>query len=225
MAALKGRCSKADGGYKILLREQQGKPETNGNNRKSLYMFSPQLPEPVLFHPLKHHLGYLREFTRQGATYSEAELKAALRTLGNSQMDLYTGLLSPLRVAQEVVTHLQEQNLLQPETYRTYLNTISKEYFTLTLSDETDWVLRWGRVDGRHVHLHPARYTGHTTRVKANVLKTAAASVIASRKWGEITIDTPLVNRVRVEWLALPPVKTFSAEEGAGEIIRLLKDA
>jgi hypothetical protein len=188
-------------------------------------MFSPQLPEPILFHPLKHHLGYLRAFTRQGATAPVAELKAALRTLGSSQLDLYTGLLPPLRIAQEVLTHLQAHNLMQANAYRTYLEATQGDYFAVTVSDATDWVLRWGRIAGRHVHLHPARYTQHTIRVKANVLKTAVASVIASQKQGKVTIDTPLVNRVRVEWLALPPVKTFSAEEGVGEIIRLLESS
>lgn len=186
-------------------------------------MYSPQLPEPILFHPLKHHLGHLQEFIRHAATTPEAELKAALRTLGSSQLDLYTGLLPPLRIAQEVAAHLQELNLLQPDAYLTYLKTISQEYFTLTLSDETDWVLRWGRVARRYVHLHPARYTGHTARVKANVLKTAVAAVIASGNSGGTAIDVTLINRVRVEWLALPPVKDFSAEEGVGEVIRLLQ--
>ena len=186
-------------------------------------MFSPQLPEPILFHPLKHHLGYLQEFIRQAATTPQAELKAALRTLGSSQLDLYTGLLPPPRIAQEVMAHLQALNLLQPEAYLAYLNTVSQEYFTLTLSDETDWVLRWGRVAGRHVHLHPARYTGHTARVKANVLKTAIAAVIASGNSGGTAIDVSLINQVRVEWLALPPVKAFNADEGVGEVIRLLE--
>src|SRR5690606_22106146 len=127
--------------------------------------------------------------------------------------------------AQEVLAHLHTHQLLHPDAYRTYLEATHRDYFAVTVSDETDWVLRWGRVAGRHVHLHPARYTQHTIRVKANVLKTAVASVIASQTWGEMTIDTPLVNRVRVEWLALLPVKAFSAEEGVGEIIRLLKDA
>lgn len=81
--------------------------------------------------------------------------------------------------------------------------------------------LRWGVVAGRHVHLHPARYAAHTIRVKANVLKTAIAALIAAGGQRE-EVAIGLVNQVRAQWLALPPVKSLSEEAGAARLMKLL---
>lgn len=189
-------------------------------------MFSTQLPAPVLFHPLKHHLGYIQAFVEHNATIPIAELKAALLTIGGSQLDLYTGSLSPLQIATEVLQHLDNLQLKQPSAYQKYLATAGAAYRLVTLSDGTDWVMRWGVVEGRYVHLHPARYAQYTLRVKAIVLKTAIAAVITANKRGKIAVmDTDFINEVRAAWLALPPVKDLSSSEGLGSMIALIKDS
>ncbi|MFD3002251.1 hypothetical protein ACFS7Z_17905 [Pontibacter toksunensis] len=189
-------------------------------------MFSAQLPAPILFHPLKHHLSYIQAFVEHNATTPGAELKSALLTIGGSQLDLYAGPLSPLQIATEVLQHLGKLHLVQPTAYQQYLATADAAYRLVTLSDGTDWVMRWGVVEGRYVHLHPARYAQYTLRVKANVLKTAIAAVITAKKQGKIAaMDTQFINEVRAEWLALPPVKDLSFSEGLGSIIALIKNS
>ena len=190
-------------------------------------MFSAQLPAPILFHPLKHHLSYIQAFVAHNTTTSETELKAALRTIGGSQLDLYTCPLSPMQVATEVLQYLQEHNLQQPVAYGRYLAIGGAAYQLVSLSDGTDWVLRWGVVEGRHVHLHPARYAKYTLRVKANVLKLAIAAVLAFRKSGgsNLLVDTELINQVRAEWLSLPPVKDLSLSEGLVSMIALIDNS
>jgi hypothetical protein len=50
------------------------------------------LPTPILFHPLKHHLGRIKEFLGWVGSPSPVELvelKQGLLTLGESQLDLY----------------------------------------------------------------------------------------------------------------------------------------
>jgi len=156
----------------------------------------------------------------------EAELRAALRTIGTSQLDLYMGPLSPPEIAQEVLQYLEGNHLQHPVLYQEYLLATGTAYRTITLSDKTDWVLRWGVVEARHVHLHPARYSAHTMRVKANVLKTAIATVISVKKErGSSEVSTSHINKVRAEWLALPPVKDFSLSEGLHRMISLIDDA
>lgn len=186
-------------------------------------MFPAQLPAPILFHPLKHHLGYIKRFVAQSLTASEAELKAALQTIGSSQLDLYVGSLPPGQIAQEVLQYLADRHLQHPVLYQEFLLANDTAYRLLTLSDKSDWVLRWGVVEARHVHLHPARHSRYTLRVKANVLKTAVAAVIAAKRRGEMPrTEAQYINEVRAAWVALPPVKDFNQSEGLRQMLGLL---
>ncbi|PRY06069.1 hypothetical protein CLV24_12851 [Pontibacter ummariensis] len=178
-----------------------------------------QIPAPILFHPLKHHLGYIRLFLQESELLSELELKIALRTIGGSQLDLYTGPLSSQQLSLEVIAYLQQGGLLHPDAFRNYL--APSGYGLCSLSDGSGWTLRWGLHEGRHVHLHPARYSRHTQRVKANHLKTAIAAAIATTRF-QRSMDLPLLNQVRDRWLALPPVEGYTAEEGLGKVLALL---
>ncbi|NEM99475.1 hypothetical protein GXP69_17395 [Pontibacter sp. BT327] len=185
-------------------------------------MLATVLPKPVLFHPLKHHIGYVRAFIHEQTIHSAAGIGTALRSIGQSQLDFYTGSMLPLQVAQEVILHLQQHNILAPEAFYSYLISGGEHYQTIMLSDGTDWVLRWGVVAERYVHLHPARYAAQTIRVKAVSLKTAIAAIVAAAQTN-YSIDLKLVNKVRTEWLQLPPLTVLTPAEGAGKLITLLQ--
>ncbi|WP_276497596.1 hypothetical protein [Pontibacter litorisediminis] len=177
------------------------------------------LPKPILFHPLKHHLGYVKAFTARSVAVPEQELRQALKRIGGSQLDLYVGPLSPLQISEEVIAYLTQHLLLPPKTYRQHLS--PGGYRLCTLSDGSAWTLRWGVHQGRHVHLHPGRYALHTLRVKANHLKTALAVAVASIKYGH-SINLQLLNQVRAEWLGLSPVPAYTADEGLGRVLELV---
>ncbi|WP_242929538.1 hypothetical protein [Pontibacter vulgaris] len=179
------------------------------------------LPAPILFHPLKHHLGYIKSFIQEHITNPISGVIAALQSIGTSQLDFYVGTLSPMQIAEEVILYLQQHNLQEPEVYYTYLAGTGTHYRTITLSDGTDWVLRWGVIVGRYVHLHPARYASQTIRVKAVSLKTAIAATMAAQQLNT-TIDLQLVNHVRTQWLRLPPLTILKPTEGAGRLLELL---
>ncbi|OKL38893.1 hypothetical protein A3841_02775 [Pontibacter flavimaris] len=182
-------------------------------------MMEQPLPNPILFHPLKHHLGYLRDFAAQSITWPEPELRKAFQRIGGSQLDLYIGPLPSLQIAEEVILYLQQRHLLTPEPYRQHLVPVG--YRLCTLSDGSAWALRWGLHTGRHVHLHPGRYSLHTLRIKANHLKTALAVTIASIKYNQ-PISLQLLNQVRAEWLELPPVTGYTSAEGLGKVLDLV---
>ncbi|WP_299756138.1 hypothetical protein [uncultured Pontibacter sp.] len=182
----------------------------------------PPLPEPILFHPLKHHLGYILGFVQESIDLPEVQLQKALRTIGGSQLDLYIGPLTAQQLSEEVILYLQERDLLQPEAFREHL--APNGYRTYTLSDKSVWAMRWGVHANRHVHLHPGRYSLHTLRVKANHLKTAIAVAVASIKYG-LRINLELLNQVRAAWLALPPVPEYTAAEGLGKVMLLLQSS
>lgn len=183
---------------------------------------APGLPIPVLFHPLKHHLHYIREFINSQYHSNEAELKLRLKTIGSSQLDLYLGPLAAQQIAKETILYLQRHNVLEREAYLQHLATGGADYRVITLSDSSSWVLRWGVVAERHVHLHPARYSLNTTRVKANLLKTAIAVSLALKRAGITEAGLPLINQVRTQWLELAPLKQYHPTEGLGKLIRML---
>ncbi len=170
---------------------------------------------PVLFHPLKHHLGWIQAFLQESALAGDADLPrvaAQLLTVGNSQMDLYTGALTPAAIAGEVIGHLAGNLLLPPAQYGSWL-VQSGGYRLVPLSDGSQWVLRWGEVEGYHVHIHPARHSPHSIRVKASALKTGILAAIWGRMHGRpASLDE--VNGLRQAWAGLPPIR--SAEEAEG---------
>lgn len=184
-------------------------------------MSAPDLLKPILFHALKHHVLYIREFIRLQHMADEAWLKSALRTIGSSQLDLYLGSLNPLQIATETIAYLQEQGALEHEAYQHFTRGKGTDYRVFTLSDNSDWVLRWGVVTGRHVHLHPARYSRDTVRIKANILKTAVAASIATLRYKQ-PLSLQLINQVRTQWLELSPLKEYVTAGGLSNAIAML---
>lgn len=100
------------------------------------------LPVPVLFHPLKHHLGFIKAFIKEQTRSMSTSAGTLLLSIGSSQLDFYTGTLTPQQIAREVILYLALHNLLHPELYHSYLTATGSHYQTITLSDTTDWVLR-----------------------------------------------------------------------------------
>ncbi|WP_188503200.1 hypothetical protein [Pontibacter amylolyticus] len=186
-------------------------------------MLRPDLPQPILFHPLKHHLVYIRQFIQAHSEADDSFLQAQLRTIGSSQLDLYLGELSALQIADETILYLQKHHTLAPEAYRLYLSGSGAAYQLISLSDESEWVLRWGVVEGRHVHLHPARYSRYTLRVKANTLKSAVAVSMAVRRYKQ-PLSLALVNQVRTQWLGLAPIPSSLTSGTFARLVYLLDD-
>ena len=90
--------------------------------------------------------------------------------------------------------------------------------------DTSKWVLRAGDEDDRFVHLHPARYSPFTIRVRANVLTTAVMALAYTRLHGGDPLSRSVVNAVRRDYLGLAPVgRDPSGDEGIGSVIELLR--
>ena len=125
----------------------------------------------ILFNALKHHRGFIR---RQLQDVTMNVLPERLKVLGNSQMDIYYGVLDLPALFSEVVHILTATGLSDEAGYLQRLKD-SGGYIEITLSDSSRWILLHGIEPGRYIHLHPARYSPHSIRVKATVLKTALA--------------------------------------------------
>jgi len=138
-------------------------------------------------------------------------------------MDLYHGPLSPREIADAVMAELVSARRETPGEFRKWVEAVGGYRVIEFPEDTSRWVLRAG--DGeRFVHVHPARYSPHTVRVRAPVLATAVLALAYAGLHGGDPASRPVVNAVRREYLGLPPVgRDPSSAEGIGAVIELLR--
>jgi len=171
----------------------------------------------ILFNALKHHRIFIR---RQMQGLSTDALPALLKVLGNSQMDIYYGTLDLPGISEEVIAALQQTPVHDETSYLEWLQA-NKGYAEITLSDTSRWILLPGTEPGRYIHLHPARYSPHSIRVKATILKTAIACMIALPADQQPDLHT--LNHIRRTLLDLSPVKDIAQCEHLLKVILMLK--
>jgi len=171
----------------------------------------------ILFNALKHHRGFIRS---QIEETEPKGLSALLKVLGNSQMDIYHGVLTLPAIFEEVIAALQQTPAHDEAGYLQWLHA-NNGYVEITLSDTSRWILLAGNEPGRYIHLHPARYSPHSLRVKATILKTAIACMVilpASQQ-----PDLATLNHIRRNFLDLSPVKDIAQCEHLHKVILILK--
>jgi hypothetical protein len=182
------------------------------------------IPEPVLFNPLKHHLGFIKDFiyikTEGGPDTDKPELIRDLKHLGTSVMDVYTGKLTIDRVGIEVGDFLYGKGLTDSEHFSLWAGRGMNDFRQISLSDESQWTLKYFDNTRRYVHIFPARGSRHTFRVKSNTLKSA---LLYSILIGKDFITGEDLNRVR-PLLGLSPVKDPLDTEAITEMIEILRE-
>ncbi len=181
------------------------------------------VPAPMLFNLWKHHAGTIRRRIAAVAGGQPAALEQIARQLvkiGTELMDLYIGSLAPVEIAEGLRAQLQAAGVLDPAAYRTWLDA-NRGYRILSLpADNSAWVLRLGDDIGRHVHVHPGRWTPHTRRVRSTVLKTAILVLAAAGEAGPL--DVTRINQLRRDYLGLPPIAAVADQGGLREAIAIL---
>lgn len=151
----------------------------------------------------------------------QSGLLAALQKIGNSQMDLYLGDLSLTTIDSQIIAQLQQRGIDDPTRYIEWLAS-NDHYQLLKLDDNSEWVLRWGELEQQRVHLHPARYSPLSVRVRAPVLRSAYAIIVWQRWHGGDLFDRQLINRVRTTWLQLSPIAKLPPNDGLAALLRVL---
>jgi hypothetical protein len=181
------------------------------------------LPEPILFNPLKHHLGFIREFVRLHAedhqTAYQQDIIRELKHIGTSVMDVYTGSLPIDDLCVEVLSILGEKGFSKKDGFSEWAGTGMKDFKIVHLSDGSQWTLKYHDNCQRFVHIFPARSSQHSFRVKSNTLKSALLYYILIGK-DFITGDD--LNKVR-PLLGLSPVKDHVDAEAITEMIEILR--
>jgi len=182
-----------------------------------------QIPEPFQFNPLKHHLGYIREFISLRMTdENEIDVKTLVHELnhiGNSVMDVYTGSLPINDLCGEIMGFLKAEIPDDIKTYSEWTGRKLNDFRTIVLSDHSKWMLNCNNDETRFVHIFPARLGPHSFRVKSNTLKSALLYNIII---GKDFISREDLNRAR-RLLGLSPVKNTAEAEAITQMIELLR--
>jgi hypothetical protein len=182
-----------------------------------------QIPEPFLFNPLKHHLGFIKEFISlriDGESIDDINnLIKELKHLGTSVMDIYTGTLSITVICKEVDAFLKNKKLIQRDLFSHWAGVSTTDFKIMSLSDSSQWTLKYHDNDIRYVHIFPARSSPHSFRVKSNTLKSA---VLYNIMIGKDYISNDDLNKVR-PLLGLSPVKDTVDNEAILEMIEILR--
>ncbi len=183
-----------------------------------------EIPEPILLNPLKHHLGFIREFiyqkTEKDADADQSNMIRELKHLGTSVMDVYNGSLQINEICCEVITFLEKKELFERKLFLEWTGKKLDDFKIISLSDESQWTLKYRESCQRFVHIFPARGSRFSFRVKSNTLKSALLYYILIGK-DFITADD--MNRVR-PLLGLSPIKDPVDAEAITEMIEILRD-
>ena len=185
------------------------------------------VPSPILLNAHKHHAGFLRERIRHTVAAGPSGLQPlaeGLVVVGTRLMDLYHGPFAPREIADKVLAELRTTGRESPELYRAWVEDAGGYRTIDFMEDASRWVLRFGEEEGRFVHVHPARGSPFTIRVRANVLVTAVMALAYAGIHGGDPLGRKVVNTVRRDYLGLEPLgRDAATSEGIGAIIELLR--
>jgi hypothetical protein len=184
-----------------------------------------EVPTPVLFNSWKHHARAVRQRIAQAVglgAVGMSELAGKLTAIGTGLMDLYTGVLTPTVIAERLLAQLDQPLVHDAAAYREWIRMADGYRLLIVPDDSSRWVLRVGDDPGRHVHVHPGRWTAATIRVRANIHKTAILTVADATLAGGDPYDVSRINRIRREHLGLAPISGLTGEQGLRRVIELL---
>jgi hypothetical protein len=184
---------------------------------------SVSVPFPLLFNPLKHHLGYIRHFIEEVATDNKMagrnELVRELKHIGGSVMDVYSGELSYMDICDELLSYLNDKRITETDRFISWAGEDPNDFRTIHLSDGSQWILKYYENELRYIHSFPARFSPHSFRIKANTLRSAILYQIFI---GKDFITEENLNTARAIG-GLSPVKDVMDTEAVTEMIEMLR--
>ena len=182
------------------------------------------IPEPLLFNPLKHYLPFIRDFISRNVM-SEIDPRAGslirqLKHIGTCVMDIYTGKMDPDSIFSEILDFLSSKNFTGRSLYRDWTGTGYYDFRIISLSDSSQWTLKYFDSETRYVHIFPARSSPFTFRIKANTLKSAILYLVMI---GKDYISGEDLNKARA-LMGLSPVREVADSEAVTEMIEILRN-
>ncbi len=169
----------------------------------------------ITFNPYKHHLGFLKMKIEEWKKTNWTDAEKEIRCIGNNLIDLYFGKLTINEIHNEIYNFALENNLTTAAKLAQWLKPL--EYKKTELSDTSLWVIKQSQDSNHYLHIHPAKYSPFTLRVKAPTLKTVIALQVFHIDL--IQSDLGTVNKLRTEKLNLSPVKGLIPGKGIARLM------
>ena len=91
----------------------------------------------------------------------------------------------------------------------------NEEYHKINLKDDSLWIVKKGLDKERYIHIHPAKYSPFSIRIRAITLKTVVTLQVHSVYiHDEMKKNLEAVNHVRKNILKLSPIKSLHPDKG-----------
>jgi hypothetical protein len=175
------------------------------------YKINCAISEPVLFNCWKHHAGFIRSKIREykiDPADNLTNLRSELLLIGESLMDLYLGELTPSEIGGSIINYIRKQKIFSNTEFQFWLKEEGYDYRIIELKDKSKWTLRLGNDKERYIHIHPSRYSPHTVRIRSASLKSAILYLVLENQKPQNMLLP--VNRIRKDYLNLPPLKNLA---------------
>ncbi len=182
-----------------------------------------QIAGPFVFNAGKHHAGFLKSVIAESRkkVMSKEQILEFLLKIGNSMIDIYYGTLSIEEIVEDIKKHLVAEGHFAEGRYLQFIHRMPGKYANVAIRDASVWTLLLGNDPDHYIHLHPARQSPHTLRVRALALKTALLLKIYYAEMLESGDLVILVNEVRSNFLDESPIKNISYTKSLVRVLGL----
>jgi len=178
---------------------------------------------PVTFNPLKHHFGFIMKKIEDWQKEDWQVTEKELLYMGNNLLDLYYGELSVTEIIHECNHLLQKESLNDSQKLAKWLH--PEEYRKIVLSDSSIWIIKAGTDNNRFIHIHPAKNSPFSIRVRGTTLKTVVAlKTEAGNREKDFELNVKMVNRIRTGHLNLSPVKSLEKDKGIARVWKIFNN-
>ncbi len=179
---------------------------------------------PITFNAYKHHFLFLKHQIGKWKETSWSEVKKEFLGIGENLLDFYIGKLTKEQIYEEIIPYLQTKNIDNRDDLIKWIGT--NRYRETKLSDSSRWIIKPGIDTLKYIHIHPAKYSKHTLRIRATTLKTVLALQVQSATITKNMKDNlEQVNFVRQKYLHLSPIKSLNYDNGIFKIWRLFRES
>jgi hypothetical protein len=179
-----------------------------------------QIPIPITFNPYKHHFRFLLQRIGIWKNMEWKQVKEELAGIGENLLDFYTGDLTVEKICEECIYFYKTKNITDKISFINWLYPL--KYKKIELRDSSEWVIKEGKDTERFIHIHPAKQSPHTIRVRASTLKTVLAIMITNENISpEMNENLRTVNQIRTANLQLSPIKSLQRDKGIMQLWEL----
>jgi hypothetical protein len=167
---------------------------------------------PVAFNPYKHHLEFLKQKITGWKLLPWDEVEKEIFYIGTNLTDVYYGNLTVREIHEEIVEFAAMTGLTDASKLTVWLG--HEQFRKVALSDLSQWVIRQGLNAACFLHIHPAKHSLFTLRIRASTLKTVIVLKLTDFGDREELPQLHVVNLARTRMPGLSPIKRLEQDKG-----------